>query len=164
MGKRLVFLSSLAALNIIFAVKDISLAVKDVDPLYPDNSINGSMVVVNGAVMARGYFPEPQNFYYIQPKKTITVVATGYSSSIDETDDTPFITASGSFVRSGVAASNFLPFGTRFRVPEIYGDKVFIVEDRMNSRYDGKSWVDIWFENKNQAMMFGKKTAEIEIL
>ena len=160
MGKRFVFLSSLAALNLIFAARDVSLAIPG------PNSFNsvGNIIVADGAVMARSSFPEPQNFYYIKPKKTVSVVVTGYSSSVDETDDTPYITASGTFVRNGVAASNFLPLGTKFRIPEIYDDNVFVIEDRMNARYDGKSWVDIWFDSKSKAKVFGKKSAEIEIL
>ena len=42
---------------------------------------------------------------------TTRVWLTAYSSSVDETDDTPFITASGKHVRDGIVATNFLPFG-----------------------------------------------------
>ncbi|MBI5401250.1 3D domain-containing protein [Candidatus Wolfebacteria bacterium] len=159
-GKRFVFLSGLAVLNLLFAVKDVSMATPDSNLV---NSV-GNIMVADGAVLARSSFPEPQNFYYIKTKKTISVVITGYSSSVDETDDTPYITASGTFVRHGVAASNFLPLGTKFRVPEIYGDKVFTIEDRMNPRYNDKNWVDIWFDSKATAKVFGKKSAEIEVL
>ena len=94
--------------------------------------------------------------------KTYTVRATAYSSTIDQTDDTPFVTASGTNVRDGILATNFLPFGTKIRIPEIYGDKVFIVEDRMNRRY----WynIDIWFPERSLAMAFGSKKVTIEIV
>jgi len=59
------------------------------------------------------------------------VVVTAYSSTYDQTDSTPFITASGSYVSDGTVACNFLRFGDRVRFPEVYGDKIFIVEDRM---------------------------------
>src|SRR3989344_3213041 len=63
------------------------------------------------------------------------LAATAYSSTPDQTDDTPFITAKGTTVRDGIIAANFLPFGTRIKIPDIYGDKIFVVEDRMNRRY-----------------------------
>ncbi|HAU07594.1 MAG: hypothetical protein A2568_00080 [Candidatus Yanofskybacteria bacterium RIFOXYD1_FULL_44_17] len=94
--------------------------------------------------------------------RTFVVDATAYSSTVDQTDDTPFITASGTFVRDGVVATNFLPIGTRIKIPDLYGDKQFIVEDRMNSRY----WyrVDVWFPNRESAMKFGLKKIKIEVI
>jgi len=95
--------------------------------------------------------------------KRLFVILTGYSSSIFETDDTPFITASGSYVREGIVANNLLPFGTKIKIPEIFGDKVFVVEDRMS---DAKGFyqVDIWFPSREEALKFGAKKAYIEIL
>src|ERR1035437_4024557 len=46
-----------------------------------------------------------------QAIKTIKVIATAYSSTADQTDDTPFLTASGKNVKDGIIASNLLPFG-----------------------------------------------------
>ncbi len=95
--------------------------------------------------------------------KKIKVVITAYSSTPEETDDTPFITASGKNVRDGIIANNLFPFGTKVRIPSIYGDKIFVVEDRMNRRKSNYHF-DIWFPSKNLALNFGVKTAEIEIL
>lgn len=95
--------------------------------------------------------------------KTINVVITAYSSTPEETDDTPFITASGKYVEDGIVANNMLPFGTKIKIPSIYGDKIFVVEDRMNRRM-GDHRFDIWFPTKSQALIFGAKTTEIEIL
>lgn len=92
------------------------------------------------------------------------VWVTAYTSDPAQTDDTPFITASGSMVRDGVAAANFLPIGTQFRIPDMFGDKVFVVEDRMNTRYNNQHIVDIWFEGKEQAIDFGKRVGMIELL
>ena len=75
--------------------------------------------------------------------KTLKVVLTAYSSTADQTDSTPFITASGSHVRDGIVAANFLAFGTKVKIPEIFGDKVFTVEDRMALKHSDK--IDIWF-------------------
>lgn len=94
--------------------------------------------------------------------KEIRTVITGYSSSFDQTDDTPFITAAGTSVRDGIVATNFLPFGAKIRIPAIYGDKVFVVEDRMHPRK--KYQVDIWFPSREQALNFGAETTYIEIL
>jgi len=95
--------------------------------------------------------------------KTIKVVITAYSSTPEETDDTPFITASGKSVGDGIIANNMLPFGTKIRIPKLYGNKIFIVEDRMAS-YKSNYHFDIWMAEKPLAMNFGIKTAEIEIL
>jgi len=92
---------------------------------------------------------------------TKTVTVTAYSSTPDQTDDSPFITASGQFVRDGIIASNFLAFGTKVQFPDLFGDKVFQVEDRMHQRYD-TGRVDIWFPDRNSAKTFGiQKTAMI---
>jgi len=89
------------------------------------------------------------------------VPITAYSSEVGQTDSTPFITASGTTVRRGVVAANFLPKGTRVRFPELYGDEVFIVEDRMNARYDKR--VDIWMEETADAKNFGVQWTTVEV-
>ena len=60
------------------------------------------------------------------PRKIIKVLGliTGYSSTPQETEDTPFLTASGKKVRDGIVANNFLPFGTKIKIPKIFGDKI----------------------------------------
>ena len=105
---------------------------------------------------------EPEIKKEVKVVKIYTVRATAYSSTPDQTDSTPFITASGARVRDGIIAANFLPFGTQIRIPEIYGEKIFVVEDRMNKRY----WhnVDIWFPERDLAKTFGSKRVIIEII
>ncbi len=93
----------------------------------------------------------------------IKVVLTGYSSTAAQTDSTPFITANGTYVRDGIVANNGLPFGTEIRIPELYGDKVFSVEDRMHWR-KGDYHFDIWFSTYEQAKNFGVKYAYVEVL
>lgn len=90
------------------------------------------------------------------------VVLTAYSSTFDQTDDTPFITASNTRVRDGVVAANFLAFGTKVKIPSLFGDKVFTVEDRMAKKHDGK--IDIWFPERHLAKNFGVKETEVVIL
>lgn len=97
------------------------------------------------------------------PIKTFWVLATAYSSTPDQTDDTPFITAMGTHVRDGIVATNILKFKTRVKFPNEYGDKWFVVEDRMNSRYNGLRRMDIWMPTREEAKQFGAKWLEVEI-
>lgn len=96
------------------------------------------------------------------PTVTKTLWVTAYSSTPDQTDDTPFITASGKRVRKGIVAINGLPFGTRIKIPDLFGDKVFVVEDRMHRRK--KQNIDVWMPTREQALEFGRQKAVIEIL
>jgi len=98
--------------------------------------------------------------------KTMTVDATAYSSSVEQCDDTPCITANGFNVcEHGIEdtiAANFLKFNTKIRLPEIYGDKIFVVRDRMNARYTQR--IDLWKTSRDSAIAFGYKRVKIEVL
>ncbi len=94
--------------------------------------------------------------------KTLTMRITAYASVPEETDDTPFITANGTAVRDGIVASNILPFGTKIKIPELFGDKIFTVEDRMNHRI--KNTIDIWMSNKLAAADFGMTHTSVVVL
>lgn len=100
-----------------------------------------------------------------EPKvvRKLPVVVTAYSSSVWQTDDDPYITAAGTWVRDGIVANNKYPFGTKIRFPEIYGDKIFVVEDRMSWK-KGNYHFDIWFPSYWEAKSFGAKRTYIEIL
>ena len=95
--------------------------------------------------------------------QTKRITATAYSSTPDQTDDSPFITASGKWVYDGVIASNFLPFGTKVRFPELFRDKIFTVDDKMHERF-ADTRVDIWFSDRESAKEFGIKETIMEIL
>jgi len=99
----------------------------------------------------------------IASSKWVETVITGYSSRVEETDSTPFTTASGTHVHEGTIAANWLPFGTKVKIPEFFGDQVFIVEDRMNKRYQGNS-LDVWFNDTQEALRFGVTHTRIEII
>ena len=45
---------------------------------------------------------------------------------------------------------------------EIFGNKIFMVKDRMATKHADK--VDIWFETKTLAKAFGKKKLLVEVL
>ena len=98
-----------------------------------------------------------------QVTKRVKMIITAYSSTPEETDETPFITASGSQVRDGIVANNKYPFGTRIRIPELYGDKIFVVQDRMNQK-KGNYHLDIWFPSHSEAENFGSDLTYVEIL
>ena len=96
--------------------------------------------------------PEPEVVY---------AIVTAYTSSVDETDDTPFITASGQTTRRGIVACPAkYPFGT---VIEFEGER-YECQDRMNLRYREDSHFDVWVETKSEAWEWGKKQGEIVVL
>lgn len=93
----------------------------------------------------------------------IKILLTAYSSTPCQTDDDPFITAAGTQVEDGIVANNKYSFGTKIRFPEIFGDKVFVVEDRMHWT-KGQYQFDIWMDSYEGAKEFGAKVTEAEIL
>jgi 3D (Asp-Asp-Asp) domain-containing protein len=87
----------------------------------------------------------------------------GYSSSVWETDDTPFLTAANTRTRPGVVAMSrdlirryspnaLFSFGDTIRISGL-GD--FVVEDSMHPRWQNR--VDIWFPSPDAARNFGKR-------
>ena len=120
------------------------------------SSING-LVTLNGNALIQSASP-------ITPivAESRVVLVTAYSSTPDQTDSTPFITASGSYVRDGIVACNFLSFGTYVRFPDMYGDKIFVVEDRMALKNSHK--IDIWFNTRWEAIQFGARYIKVEVL
>jgi len=89
-------------------------------------------------------------------------IVTAYSSTVDQCDASPFITAKGTMVRDGIVATNFLPFGTKITFPLLFPGKVFVVEDRMALKNSHK--VDIWFPSRGEAIQFGVKYTQIEVV
>ena len=108
--------------------------------------------------------------------EAIEFTATAYSSTPDQTDDSPFITAANTRVRDGIVATNALPLHTKIKIPALYGNKIFVVEDRMNKRYGERVTVldaeklkdggrlDIWFPETSKALKFGVKKITVQIL
>lgn len=54
------------------------------------------------------------------------------------------------------AASRSIPFGTKLHIEGV-GDR--IVQDRLAKRYDDR--IDIYFNNHNKAIQFGKKKLKV---
>ena len=102
-----------------------------------------------------------QYFADKKPRKSMMVAVSAYSSTKDQTDKTPYLTAYNTHVRDGVVAANFLPVGTVVRFPQRFGDKLFVVEDRMDERFGLQ--VDIWMSKYDDAKKFGIQYLEIEV-
>ena len=119
----------------------------------------------------------------------VLATITAYTSSVEETDNTPCLSASGVdlchniadsmekygydvFSADGViACPKKYPFGTIVGIPKkldgglSYYDE-YICLDRMNSRYDGEERFDIYFggpENRQKALNWGIRTLNIKI-
>ena len=98
--------------------------------------------------------------------RTSTHTMTAYNSEPGQTDNSPCITANGFNVckhgEEDTIAANFLKFGTKVMIPELFGDRVFTVRDRMNKKHPNR--VDIWMKNRPDAMKFGVKVAKIQVI
>ncbi|HCC23436.1 TPA: hypothetical protein DF272_04665 [Candidatus Falkowbacteria bacterium] len=113
--------------------------------------------------------PITNNKLAVQSSKAIRemyVTSTAYSSDVAQTDSTPCITADGFNVcengAENVVAANFLPFGTKIKIPELFGDRIFIVHDRMNARYYYR--VDIWMTSRDRAIQYGNRYIKIQVV
>lgn len=145
------------ALSALFVINLHILAPKTEKLQSPEEAVSRILTVERNSLSAFSPLPEPK------VEKKLNVIVTAYSSTVWQTDDDPFITASGSYVKDGIVANNLFPFGTRIRMPEIYGDKIFVVEDRMNRRKSNYHF-DIWFSTYNEAKNFGVKDTYVEVL
>jgi len=91
---------------------------------------------------------------------------TAYNSEAAQTDASPCITANNFNVcqhgQEDTIAANFLPFGTKVMIPELFGDRVFVVRDRMNKRHTSR--VDVWMKDRQAALKFGVKVAKIQVI
>lgn len=92
----------------------------------------------------------------------IRVKLTAYTSSADECGHSHGITKSGERARDGSVACNFLPFYARIKIPELFGDKEFVIHDRMKKRK--WNFVDVWVDNKKKAFKIGKRSLKIVLL
>lgn len=122
-----------------------------------DEPIGKDSPVINGSL--------PENDTW-SVEKTAYYTVTAYNSEEAQCDSTPCITANGfNLCEHGIedtVAANFLPFGAKIRMPDLFGDRVFVVRDRMNKRYQNR--IDIWMLDKQDAKNFGVRAAKIEIL
>jgi len=91
---------------------------------------------------------------------------TGYSSRECETDDSPFITATGDSVEIGIIALSpdlikIVGYNAQVRIEGF--DRIFVVKDTMNEKFTNRG--DIWFPKTSWAKQFGfKKNVKLTIL
>jgi 3D (Asp-Asp-Asp) domain-containing protein len=128
----------------------------------PDPDRHAKLVALEVAAMQNATAPQKHLSLTPAPRAQVRVPITAYTSEVGETDASPFITASGTRVRDGIVAANFLPIGTKVKIPQLFGDKVFTVEDRMNKRYGAA--MDIWMNDRMSARKFGRKHADVVVL
>jgi len=136
--------------------------------------INFTFIFLLGAILGAHFLPpkpsEPiiyeQGDLYIRTisnpnllKAKILAVITCYNPVEAQCDSNPEITASGKKVREGFIANNCLKFGTSV----VIEDKIYVVEDRMNKRYDECKFFDILLFDLKEAREFGRQVKEVEI-
>jgi 3D (Asp-Asp-Asp) domain-containing protein len=167
-SKRFLIVFALLGANALFAMKDLTFATQAANLSEAIPASSQEIQALEGAVVAQAAMPQREpvvsHAASAPVKQFYSAKVSAYTSSVDQTDSTPFITASGSYVRDGIAAANFLPFGTKFKLPKLFGNKVFVVEDRMNSRYNGTTHVDVFMEDADAADQFGVQYAQLEVL
>lgn len=114
-------------------------------------------------------------------RKVWRLEATAYTSSVRETDPTPFVTATGMRTRLGILAVSpdllrLFPYGTKVRLRDlgsVYGrgrgqfddlfrDRIFVVADVMHPRMREK--VDVWLPDRATALRFGRRLVELEVV
>ena len=143
-------------------IKNEKVATGDNDTGFKPMTLGNIALVQPTMPIAQRY---PQYAPYCAYKPGVSyclTTVTAYSSTPDQTDSSPFITANGKHVEDGIVACNFLAFGTKVRFPDMYGDKVFTVEDRMAVKNNHK--IDIWFSSRGEAKEFGVQSLKVEIL
>lgn len=90
-------------------------------------------------------------------KESYIMETTAYNATVEQCGKADGITASGTYVTEGrTVACNDFPFGTKLLI----GENVYVVEDRCG--HDGV--VDIYFDNYNDAMHWGRRTMEIIVV
>ena len=92
---------------------------------------------------------------------TIPAYITFYTPRPEETDDTPYHTASGERVREGIiACPNWLNFGDKV----IIDGQSYACEDRMNERYRDGRYFDIFTFDLEEALAFGRQEQVVNII
>ena len=115
--------------------------------------------------------------------QVLVLKATAYTSSVRETDVTPFITATGARTRFGIIAvsrdllRSDLPYGSKVRIEDLgewrtgrgkgrfdamLKDVVFVVEDTMHQRK--RQQIDVWMPDRSLALKWGVRRVRITVL
>ena len=120
------------------------------------------IILVGVLLLGVEYFkqPIPQRLPDIQGAEYRTILAevSAYNPLPEQTDDSPFIMASGKRVyESAIACPRWLELNT---IVEIF-DKKYTCEDRMNIRYENHFDIMMW--DYQDAMDFGRQILKVKI-
>jgi 3D (Asp-Asp-Asp) domain-containing protein len=112
-----------------------------------------------------------------------SVRGTAYNSMVSQTNDQPFITATGQRTGWGIVAvsrdllGGDLPYGTLVRLrdlgnyhngrgagayQDLLDETVFVVEDTMHPRK--RNQIDLWFADYGSALAWGVRHLEVEVV
>ena len=110
----------------------------------------------------------------VEEEKWIDVICTGYTASVKECGKSDGITSSGvkvSMNRGTSAMPKSIPYGTKVYIPELksYNSKlqeVLVKEDIGGAIkfVNGKMKIDVYFDNKQEALDFGIKHLKAKII
>jgi 3D (Asp-Asp-Asp) domain-containing protein len=113
----------------------------------------------------------------------LVLKATAYTSSVRETDSTPFVTATGARTRFGIIAvsrdllGSDLPYGSKVKIEDLgdwrtgrgkgrfnamLKDVVFVVEDTMHKRK--RQQIDVWMPDRSLALKWGVRRVRLTVL
>lgn len=116
-------------------------------------------------------------FFAFSHAGTHTVNLTAYTSTVGQTDSTPFRTSIGARVHhGGVAASPDIirryGYGAKVKITRVFQrrgcnptylrSRNYVINDTTNARYSSR--VDVWFQSYRSAINFGRCVASVEIL
>ena len=118
---------------------------------------------------------------WAQAPKVMTLKATAYTSSVRETDSTPFITATCARTRIGIIAVSRdmlreLPYGSKVMLEDLgtpggknkgrfnylFKNRVFVVEDTMHPRK--REQLDVWLPDRSTAIRFGVRYVRVTVI
>jgi 3D (Asp-Asp-Asp) domain-containing protein len=114
---------------------------------------------------------------------SFTLRATAYNSLVEQTNDQPFITATGARTRWGIIAVSRdmlgvdLPYGSLVRLTDLgtfahgrgagayqslLDNHLFVVEDTMHPRKTQQ--IDVWFEEYADAVRWGVRRLQVDVV
>lgn len=133
--------------------------IKKFKPLKPEDMVRaGKLIKDKPLSFTPAALPEGTKGFH--------VTMTAYNSEKAQTDNDPCHSADGTDLCArnieDTVAANFLPMGTVIKVPELFGDRTFVVRDRTNPKYAHR--VDFWMRSKKDALQFGRRQATIVVV
>lgn len=120
--------------------------------------VYGGTIILENARIETIHTVEAKQVEPVEEWKQAEVTA--YTASVDETDASPLIMASGKMVYLGaIACPRSIDLGEKI---EIKGLGVYTCEDRMNIRYTNN--FDIFMTTKAEALKFGRQKIKYRIV